>query len=170
MNRAFCQTINDTANSENMWQRVIGKLINSKEFGRKPSWRNRSIIVEFAWRDWGKSSAGVPAEVRTEHFPNTSLRVLSTCSARRGHISAQLLMSDLRKRRWPLWSCYRRKGWLADRRVEETMCAHFANICCGSSWTWIKSSGLQQERTSDISVTYGHCVVFRPASKLHAGT
>jgi hypothetical protein len=58
-------------------------LINGRDnfTRRKRSWLNRGIISEYAWgrRGWGKQrktcfrTGGAPAEIRTQHLPNTSL-------------------------------------------------------------------------------------------------
>jgi hypothetical protein len=50
-----------------------------KGYGRKRPWSNRGTIPESTWRDWGiprrvrTRKAGVPAEIRTEHLPDTSV-------------------------------------------------------------------------------------------------
>lgn len=53
--------------------------MNWTEFAWKRWWPNRRTILEFDWRDWGKSMktwariCGVLAEIRTEYHRNTSL-------------------------------------------------------------------------------------------------
>jgi hypothetical protein len=34
--------------------RMVGRLMNWKEYARKRSWPNRDTIPVFAWRNWGK--------------------------------------------------------------------------------------------------------------------
>jgi hypothetical protein len=52
--------------------------MNWKEFGRKHLWLIRSILLAFAWTDWGKllestvDIASDPEETRTENFTNDS--------------------------------------------------------------------------------------------------
>jgi hypothetical protein len=54
-------------------------MMSLKAFGRKWLWPNRGAIQEYAWIDWRKQwetsvrVASVPAEIRDEHLPNTSL-------------------------------------------------------------------------------------------------
>jgi hypothetical protein len=54
-------------------------MMNCKKFVRKLSSFNRGTVPDFAWkggvkqRKFSVSKAGVPAEIRTEHLPNTNL-------------------------------------------------------------------------------------------------
>jgi hypothetical protein len=52
-----------------------------KRTGRKRTWSNRGTVVEFTWRDWGKSQkhsvlSGVPAEISASTSRYTNLFVL----------------------------------------------------------------------------------------------
>jgi hypothetical protein len=67
-------------------------------FGKTRSWPNRCTIPAYEWRDWGKPRwasarmAYVPAQIRTEHLPNTSQKLcrdtitLSSIKYRQAHI------------------------------------------------------------------------------------
>jgi hypothetical protein len=54
-------------------------IINRKLFEKKRSWPNRASIPSLTSKDWGKSRtpsakvAGIPADIRNEDLPNTSL-------------------------------------------------------------------------------------------------
>jgi hypothetical protein len=55
------------------------RITDKRWFGRKSSWPTRNILQLFSWsnrvkqRERSISMADVPAEIRTEHIPNTSL-------------------------------------------------------------------------------------------------
>jgi hypothetical protein len=54
-------------------------IINECSMRRKQPWPNLGTIPTYTWRNWGKSLqfsvniAGVAAEIRTQHLPNTCL-------------------------------------------------------------------------------------------------
>jgi hypothetical protein len=56
---------------------LVGWKTNSKGFGRKWSWSDRTTAPLFAWKDWGKPDRtwgriGVSVEIRTDHLLNMS--------------------------------------------------------------------------------------------------
>jgi hypothetical protein len=59
--------------------RMIDGMINWKGIEKKQSWLNSGAISVFVWRDWVKQwdtsnkIAGIPVEIRTYVFLNTSL-------------------------------------------------------------------------------------------------
>jgi hypothetical protein len=63
-----------------MCRRIISSwMMNFKGFAWKRFWRPRGTILKLAWRDWERRPktsvriAGVPAELRVKHRPNTSV-------------------------------------------------------------------------------------------------
>jgi hypothetical protein len=59
---------------------MVGSPTNWKGLGKKPSWPHIDTIQTFAWRGWQKTRkylsvrvAGVPAEIRSEYLPKTSV-------------------------------------------------------------------------------------------------
>jgi hypothetical protein len=68
----------NTPSVNTIFCRMLGWLLNEEGFGRKRLWPNRGIIPAFGWRDWEKAihssqDGQCPAEIRTNHVPNTSL-------------------------------------------------------------------------------------------------
>jgi hypothetical protein len=70
----ICGLFNDAFIGYTLWCRMM----NWKGFGRKQLWPNQGIILQFAWRNWGKPRkpsvriADVPAKIRTEQILNAS--------------------------------------------------------------------------------------------------
>jgi hypothetical protein len=115
-----------------MQRRLVGYwyVMNWKVSGRKRLWSYWDIVPAFAC-EWGKPQKCVPAEIRTKHFPNTTLQryrllmiyshyVISQFSLR--HLSSLRLILNIYTHRhihiYIMWHiCSRQELWNQQRQM-----------------------------------------------------